>query len=69
VYEEIPAVVAECLAAGFPPKEIQVKNDMLNLLLRPLADELGFKIKKQSRLRVIERVRRELQKFTRRHRI
>jgi Domain of unknown function (DUF6930) len=57
------------LAAGFPPKEILVKDQMLSLLLQPVAQELGFKIKKQSRLPVIERAKREFQKFIGRRRM
>jgi hypothetical protein len=33
------------------------------VLLQPLGEELGFKIKKQSRLRAIDRAKREIQKF------
>jgi hypothetical protein len=56
-------LVVESLAAGFPPKEIHVRDAMLNVLLQPLGEELGFKIKKQSRLRAIDRAKREIQKF------
>ncbi|MCL4529484.1 MAG: hypothetical protein M1282_08730 [Chloroflexi bacterium] len=60
MYEEVPAVVVESLAAGFPPKEIHVKDAMLYVLLQPVAEELGFKLKKMPRLPALERVKREL---------
>jgi hypothetical protein len=63
MFEQVPMAVVQSLATGFPPKEIHVKDAMLNLLLQPVGEELGFKIKKQPRLRVIERAKREFQKF------
>jgi len=64
MWSEVPALVVEKLAEGFPPKEIQVKDDMLYFLLQPVAQELGFSLKKQSRLKEIDRAKRELRKFT-----
>jgi len=65
MYERVPAVVVESLAASFPPKEILVKDVMLSLLLQPVAQAVGFRIRKQSRLPAIDRAKREFQKFTR----
>ena len=65
MWSEIPAIVTEKLADDFPPKEIHVKDDMLYLLLQPLAEEVGFNLKKQPRLKQIDRAKKELQKFTR----
>jgi hypothetical protein len=66
MWSEVPAVVVEKLAEGFPPKEIHVKDDMLYLLLQPVAEELGCAIKKQSRLKVIDRAKRNLDNYMRR---
>lgn len=63
MWSEVPAIVVEKLADGFPPKEIQVKDDMLYLLLQPVAKELGFRLKKESRLKMINHARREFKKF------
>jgi hypothetical protein len=63
MWSEVPAAVVERLAEGFPPKEIHVKDDMLYFLLQPVAEELGCAIKKQSRLKVIDHAKRELQNF------
>lgn len=65
MWSEIPAIVVEKLADDLPPKEIHVKDDMLYLLLQPVAEEVGFNLKKQPRLKQIDRAKRELQKFTR----
>lgn len=64
MWSDVPATIVDKLAEGFPPKEIHVKDDMLYLLLQPVAQELGFSLKKQSRLKEIDRAKRELQKFT-----
>jgi hypothetical protein len=66
MWYEIPAIVVEKLADGLPPKEIHVKDDMLYILLQPVAEEAGFSLKKQSRLKQIDRAKRELRKFTNR---
>ena len=63
LWSQVPAVVVEKLADGLPPREILVKDDMLHLLLQPVAEEVGFSLKKQSRLKMIERARRELRNF------
>lgn len=63
MWSEVPAIVVEKLAQGFPPKEVQVKDEMLHLLLQPIAQEAGFRLKKKSRLKMIERARRELRNF------
>lgn len=63
MWSEVPAVVVEKLAEGFPPKEILVKDEMLYILLQPVAEEVGFRLNKQSRLKMISRARRELQNF------
>jgi hypothetical protein len=64
MWSEVPAIVVEKLADNLPPKEIHVKDDMLHLLLQPVAQEVGFNLKKQSRLKQIDHAKRELQKFT-----
>jgi hypothetical protein len=64
MWSEIPAMIVEKLADNLPPKEIQVKDDMLYLLLQPVAQELGFSLKKQSRLKAIDLAKRELRKFS-----
>jgi hypothetical protein len=63
MWSEVPAIVVEKLAEGFPPKEIQVKDDMLYILLQAVAQEAGFAIKKQSHLKAIDHAKRELQNF------
>ncbi len=63
MWSEVPAVVVEKLAGGFPPKEIQVKDDMVYVLLRPVAEEVGFSLNKKSRLKMIDYARRELRNF------
>lgn len=63
MWSEVPAVIVEKLAGGFSPKEIQVKDDMLYILLQPVAEEVGFRLNKQSRLKMIGRARQELQNF------
>lgn len=64
MWSHIPAIVVAKLADSLPPKEVQVKDEMLYFLLQPIAQELGFNIKKQSRLKQIERAKRELRNFT-----
>jgi len=64
MWSEVPAIVVEKLADDLPPREIQVKNDMLYLVLQPVAQELGFSLKKRSSLKSIGRAKRELQKMT-----
>ena len=66
MWSHVPAIVVEKLAQNIPPREIQVKDDMLYFLLQPVAQELGFSIKKQSRLKQIEHTKRELRNFTNR---
>jgi hypothetical protein len=66
MWSEIPAIVVEKLADGLPSKEIHVKDDMLYLLLQPVAKEAGFTLKKQPRLKQIDRAKRELRNFTNR---
>jgi hypothetical protein len=63
MWSEVPAIVVEKLAEGLPPKEIQVKDDMLYFVLQPVAQELGCAIRKQSRLKMIDRAKRELRNF------
>lgn len=63
MWSVVPAIVAEKMAAGFPPKEVRVKDGMLHLLLQPVAQEVGFRLKKESRLRTIDHARRELRNF------
>jgi hypothetical protein len=64
MWSEVPAIVVEKLADDLPPREIQVKNDMLYLVLQPVAQELRFSLKKRSSLKSIGRAKRELQKMT-----
>jgi hypothetical protein len=66
MWSEIPAIIVEKLADDLPPREIHVKDDMLYLLLQPVAEEAGFGLKKQQRLKQIESARRELRNFTNR---
>jgi hypothetical protein len=63
MWSEIPAIVVEKLADNLPPNEIHVKDDMLYFLLQPVAEEAGFNLKKQPRLKQIDRAKRELRKF------
>lgn len=58
---EVPAVVVEKLAEGFPPREVLVKDAMLYLLVQPVAQEAGFGLKKVPRLRMLETAREELE--------
>ncbi|MEW5940592.1 MAG: hypothetical protein AB1750_13060 [Chloroflexota bacterium] len=60
---EIPAIVTEILANGLPPKEIQVKDPMLYLLLQAVAKVAGFRVTQTSHLRAIERAKREMKRF------
>ena len=66
MWSEVPAIVVEKLANDLAPREIHVKDNMLFLLLQPVAQEVGFNIKKQPRLKQIDRAKRELRKFTNR---
>ncbi len=66
MWSDIPAIVVEKLAEGLPPKEILIKDDMLYLLLQPVAEEVGFTLKKQPHLKQINRAKRELRNFTKR---
>ena len=61
-----PQKVAEVLASYLLPKEIQVTNPLVALLLSPLAEEVGCKVKLTSHLPTIAHVRRELDSFGRR---
>lgn len=61
MWSEIPAIIVEKLAEGFPPTEVLVKDEMLYLLLQPLAEEAGFRLKKVSRLKMIEYIQQEFQ--------
>ena len=61
--EEVPAKLVEALAKGFPPKEIHVKDGTFHTLLQPVAEEVGFKLVKASRLRAIEMAQREFSRF------
>jgi hypothetical protein len=56
----IPAIVTEILANNYPPKEILVKDPMLSLLLQSVGKVAGFKATQTSRLRSIERAKREM---------
>lgn len=49
--------------AGFRPKEISVRTDLLVHLLRPLAKELDFKLKQSELLPVVEHVKEEMFRF------
>jgi hypothetical protein len=62
----IPQKVTRVLASYLSPKEIQVTNPLVALLLSPLAEEVGCKVKLTSHLPTIARVRRELDGFGRR---
>lgn len=64
MWSEVPAIVVEKLADDLPPREIHVKDDMLYLLLQSVAEEAGFNLKKQPRLKQIDRAKRELRNFT-----
>jgi hypothetical protein len=63
MWEEIPAVVTEILASYFVPKELQVKNPTIALLLSPLEKELALKVKLVSRLPTVEFAQGELRNF------
>ncbi|HXF85653.1 MAG TPA: hypothetical protein VNK49_09705 [Anaerolineales bacterium] len=63
MWSEVPAVVVEKLAEGFPPKEVLVKDAMLYMLLQPVAEEAGFRLKKESHLKMIERAQNEFLGF------
>ncbi len=64
MWEEIPGVIVEKLTGSVAPREIQVRDEWLYQLIRMVADEAGFTVKKATRLRAIERVKRELNRFT-----
>ncbi len=66
MWSEIPAIVVEKLADGLPPREIHIKDDMLYILLQSVAEEAGFNLKKQPRLKQIDRAKKELRNFTNR---
>lgn len=63
MWSEVPAKVVQKLAQGHPPKEVRVKDEMLYILLQPVAQEVGFNLKKESRLKRIDHARNELQNF------
>lgn len=65
MWEFIPEKVIESLASFILPKEIQVKDPLLALLLSPLEKEVGFKVNVVSRLPAIERAQKEFKKFQR----
>jgi hypothetical protein len=62
--QQIPLKIINALT-GFPPKEIQVKNQSLYSLLTPLGEHVGFKANKVARLSSMERAKREMRKFSR----
>lgn len=64
MWSEVPAIVVEKLADDLPPREVHIKDDMLYLLLQPIAEEIGFNLKKQPRLKQIDHAKRELRNFT-----
>jgi hypothetical protein len=64
MWSEVPGIVVEKLANDLAPREIHVKDDMLYILLQPVAQEVGFNLKKQSRLKQIDHAKRQLRNFT-----
>jgi hypothetical protein len=60
---EVPMRVVESLANRLAPQEIQVKDDLLFVLLQPVAKEIGFKLTKTSRLRSIDGAKKEMLRF------
>jgi hypothetical protein len=46
--------------AGWRPKEVTVRSDLLVQLLTPLAEELGFKLIQSKKLRVLESAKDEM---------
>jgi hypothetical protein len=64
MWELVPARVTEILANFVLPREIQVKDPLIALLLSPLEKELGLKVKLVARLPAIEHAQRELKRFT-----
>jgi hypothetical protein len=64
MWSEVPGIVVDKLVEGLAPREIHVKDDMLYVLLQPVAQEVGFNLKKQSRLKQIDYAKRQLRNFT-----
>jgi len=69
MHERVPAVVVEMLASGLPPKEVLVKNQLLGFLLQPVAQDLGFNIKKRTFLPAVDRMHREIESHSERRHI
>ena len=49
-------VVSQLARVGILPKEIKVRSDLLFQLLQPVAEELGFKLKKSRSLKSLDAV-------------
>jgi hypothetical protein len=49
-------VVSQLARVGILPKEIKVRSDLLFQLLQPVAEVLGFKLKKSRSLKSLDAV-------------
>ena len=63
MWEQVPMKVVESLANVLAPKEIQVQDEFLQVLLQPLGQMLGINIKKVKRLTAANRAKREMNRF------
>lgn len=66
MWEQVPMKVVESLANKLAPKEIQIQDEFLQVLLQPVGEALNIKIKKVARLTAVNRAKRELDKFMQR---
>jgi hypothetical protein len=60
------AALRELVKVGSIPAEIRVRENLLYGMLMPFAQELGLKIKQVSRLPLLDRARREMERYMRR---
>jgi len=63
MWEQVPRKIVEGLVNVLAPKEFQVGDPFLQVLLQPLAAELDIKVKKVARLTAVNRAKRELGRF------
>lgn len=63
MWKQIPDLIIKNFLKGAAPREIHLKNEMLAMIIEPLAGKVGFKVKRVSRLSAIESVRKEMEKM------
>jgi Domain of unknown function (DUF6930) len=64
MWGEIPGHLVSALAkAGFRPRQIVVRSELLVQLLQPLAEELGFELILSHKFKVLDRAKEEMFEF------